>query len=290
MIIWLLFALGSAFANSLVQSFQKWAVMFSGYSKVTITFLVTVAAALILLAVSAGITGVPKTDQLFWVAVIISGVLNAVALPIILNAYEVGEFSSVYSMILLTPVFLLVTSYLFLGEMPSALGVAGVAFTVFGLWFTASGHGHTTAVPNFSLGNRLGIVVAFMYSITANFDKIAAQHSDRFLGQAVSLAITALACLAYLFVRRHSLSFVPRGKTISSLGILIAMGFFFAVTNVLHSSALLAGYVSYTIAIKRAGVLFGLLWGALFFKERITWQKLTGIAVSLAGMAAIIFS
>ena len=54
----------------------------------------------------------------------------------------------------------------------------------------------------------------------------------------------------------------------------IVLGSLLSFSNVLHNSALLAGFASYTIAVKRVGVLFGIVWGWLFFHEKNIGKKL----------------
>src|SRR3989344_3302014 len=141
--IWFLLAFGAAVANSFVQVSQKWAIFLSRYSKLTIIFIASAACSILLLAISYFLIGLPVIDQRFWLVAAVTGILNGIALPILFKAYEIGEFSSVYSMILMTPVFLLFTSFIFLGEQPTLLGATGVLLTVLGLWVvTRSNHVH----------------------------------------------------------------------------------------------------------------------------------------------------
>ena len=299
MLVWFLLALVAAIANSWSQVVQKWAIFLSRYSKITIAFVSTATAALILFVVSYFIIGVPQIDERFWVAVLVTGILNTLALPMMLKAYELGEFSSVYSMILMTPVFLLIASPIVLGEMPSPIGIFGVLLTVLGLWvITRTNHEHTP-VPNFAKGNLLGLAVAFIWSISVNFDKLAAIYSDQFFAPAATMAITAAGCAIYLFATRRALII----KTSYSLAInnnhrfavpkifiLLLLGALMALGGILHNSALLAGFASYTIAIKRIGVLFGVFWGWLFFKEKHLFRKALGATIAIAGVVAILFT
>src|SRR3989344_5632756 len=116
MTIWFFLALGSAIMNSWVQAVQKWAVSVSRYQKLTISLVASATASLLSFFISYFIIGFPAIDHRFWLAAGVTGILNTIAFPLMLKAYEIGEFSSVYSMVLLTPVFLLVTSFIFLTE------------------------------------------------------------------------------------------------------------------------------------------------------------------------------
>ncbi len=291
MLTWFLLAFSAAIIHSFMQTLQKRAVTVVGYSKVTITFVITAIAAALIFVVSYFIVGLPQIDNQFWSAIFITGALNALAWPIMLKAYEVGEFSSVYSMILLTPVFLLITSFIFLGEAPSPVGILGVLLTVSGLWFITSQHKHID-IPGFAKGNWLGVSVAAIFSISVNFDKLAVQHSDRFLGSAGVLAVIALGSAIYLLTRYKKI-FLHTGSGAGSVSgplLLVGVGVLLAIGNVVHNSALLAGLASYTIAVKRMGVLLGVVWGWLFFKEKNISQKLFGAVIAVLGVVTILFS
>ena len=299
MFVWFLLSIGAAVSNSATQVIQKWAVVLSNYSKITITFIATITAALILFAISYFITGFPLLQSGFWEAVLITSILNFIAFPVMLKAYELGEFSSVYSMILMTPVFLLFTSFIFLGEIPSMIGAFGVLLTVIGLWVITQGNHEHLQVPSFAKGNLLGLLVAFLWSVSVNFDKLSAVYSDRFFAPAMASAMMAAGYAIYLLIKNRRL-FVRNAVAsenhhqdrflFQGVVVLLCLGASMALGSVLHNSALLAGLASYTIAIKRMGVLFGVIWGWLFFKEKDIAKKLLGAAIAVAGVVAILFS
>ncbi len=295
MLTWFLLALGSAFTNSWTQATQKLALKLTSYSKYSITFIASATASSLLFIVSYFFVGFPAVDSRFWLAIFITGVLNFISFPLMLKAYEVGEFSSVYSMILLTPVFLLITSFIFLGEAPSLFGILGVLLTIFGLWFISQRR-EESAVLDFKKGNFLGILVAFIFSITVNFDKIATQHSDVFFSPAIGSLVMAICCLFYLLFRykrilvRNGNVVPPEKKLFGNVWILFLLGTIIALSSIFHNSALLAGFASYTIAIKRTGILFGVLWGWLFFDEKGIAKKLLGAGIAISGVIAILFS
>ncbi|RJQ32486.1 hypothetical protein C4572_01105 [Candidatus Parcubacteria bacterium] len=197
MSIWFLFASGTAIFNSLDQVIQKLAILKTNYQKTTIVFIST-ASASVMLFIFSFFNGIPSVDKQFWLAVLATGLLNALAYPLILRDYQLGEFSSVYSMTLLTPVFLFGTSFLTLGEKPTIFGTAGVLLTILGVWLIITHNGDHKNIPSYSKGNLLGVLVAFIWSITANFDKIAVIHSDRFFATAVVFGIISSGQLIYL--------------------------------------------------------------------------------------------
>lgn len=281
---------------------QKWAVMLSRYSKASISFVAITTASVILFFVSYFIIGLPEIDSGFWTVVLVTGAINIITFPLMLKAYEVGEFSSVYSMILLTPVFLILTSFVFLGEAPSSVGALGIILTVFGLYVIAkSNRGDHTAVPDFRKGNLLGITVAFLWSISVNFDKLSVVYSDVFFAPAVILAMMSAGYAAYLLIKYRTILVkvananvtppAPGHKfVVSGLAIMVALGLAMSLSQVFHNSALITGLASYTIAIKRLGVLFGVFWGWLFFHEKNNAKKFLGTTIAILGVIAILLS
>ncbi len=296
MLLWLIFALGSAGMNSLLQVVSKEAILDQKYSKVGIKFVSVLVSSAILVIVSYYIIGLPEIDPRFWPAALITGVLNIISALVYLRAYEVGEFSSVYSMSLMTPIFLLGTSFVLLGEAPSLLGSIGVLLTIVGLWFAFRHRSGKPLAPGFTKGNLLGLSVAMISALSVNFDKAAALYSDRFFAPAMSLAVMAIGYGIYLaispkkiFANGNGISGAKMPKIMSGINMLLLLGLMGAAGTVLYNSALLAGFASYTIAIKRVGVLLGVIWGWLFFKEKDIGKKLFGAAIAIGGVVLILF-
>lgn len=300
MFTWFLLAMGAAVFNSWEQVAQKLTLLKTSYKKTTIIFASTAATSAILFSLSF-FTGIPHADKQFWMAALTTGLLNALAYPLMLKAYQIGEFSSVYSMILLTPVFLIGTSFFTLGERPTILGITGVAITIIGVWFIIRHNHHERKnIPNFTKGNILAILVAFIWSITANFDKIAVLHSDRLFSSAIVFGIISGGQFVYFLAKSDILRRKKQNENkeqkplanVFSPGIflIIGLGAIMAAQSYLQNWALSIGPVTYTITLKRTGVLFGVLWGWLFFGEKIEFKKVLGIIVALGGVAAIILS
>jgi drug/metabolite transporter (DMT)-like permease len=298
MLTWFLLAFGAAVAQSGIQALSKTALQIGRYTKFGISFISNALTASLVFGAAYWFFPPVELDPRFWFAALATGVLNAIAFPMLLKAYEVGEFSVVFSMILLTPVFLLVTSYFFLDEAPSAWGIVGVILTVTGLGITSYKSNENKDVPNARLGNMLGLLVALIYSISVNFDKLATQYSNALIAPASANLMIAVGSLLFALVMRKPLQngegelpSKPRHHFhLASFGILIALAAVMAATGILHSLALLEGYASYTIAVKRLAVLFGVVWGWLFFHEKNISRKMLGVAAAVAGVVMIVLS
>ncbi len=302
MITWFLFALGSAISQSGMNALSNRAVKLGQFSKITVGFIGTATASMILLLITFIFFGIPDLKPGFWHAVFVTGALNIVMLPTGLKAYEFGEFSSVYSMTLATPIFLLFTGWIFLGEVPPMLGMFGVVLSVLGLWQIAKAVPGRETARDFKKGNILALSVAFMASISVNFDKLAVLYSNKFFSYGVISGVMALGYAAYLLfnsrslmVRTNSASAPPENPLksiffLEGIFLLVLIGMLQALNGIFYNSALAIGFASYTIAIKRLGVLFGVIWGWLFFREKNISKKLLGAGIAIAGVILILFS
>ncbi|OGF70081.1 hypothetical protein A3H65_04170 [Candidatus Giovannonibacteria bacterium RIFCSPLOWO2_02_FULL_45_14] len=301
MAAWFFFALGAAIAQSCMNALSNRAVKLAQFSKITIGFVATGIVSLILLAVSYFLIGFPELGTDFWRAVLITGTLNTIMVPIGFKAYELGEFSSVYSMSLTAPIFVLFTAWMFLGESPPILGIAGVILSVVGLWNIARVSAKNTEAKDYKKGNLLGLSVALMASVSSNFDKLAILNSDRFFSSGIITGFMTIAYAIYLLIKYKKL--IVRGETLSyaaspiggafllhGVMLLSLIGIIHALNAYFYNSALVTGLVSYTIAIKRVGVLFGVLWGWLFFREKNISKKLLGAAIAILGVLLILLA
>ena len=71
----------------------------------------------------------------FWLLLLLDGVLNVIAYYLFVGAFWLSDASLVAPLVLITPVLLLVTSPLILGEHVPPLGALGVIFAVLGSAF-----------------------------------------------------------------------------------------------------------------------------------------------------------
>lgn len=107
-------------------------------------------------------------------------------------------------MLAFTPVFLLETSFLILGEVPTpagALGMVLIASGAYSLHLDPFVRGPAALVTPFCrlfsdrvVQSMLG--VAFLFSISVNFDKQVVENSDPFFGSVLVFLLLALAFLS----------------------------------------------------------------------------------------------
>lgn len=116
-------------------------------------------------------------NHIFWVALFLSSVLHVVAIILYFRALKDSPISLVMPVLALTPVFLLITSPLIVGEFPTLLGIIGILTTVIGSYvLNLSKRSRGLFEPLISIvrekGTREMFIVAFIWSIASNTDKI----------------------------------------------------------------------------------------------------------------------
>lgn len=234
-------------------------------------------------------TGIPPLDREFFLALLVSGGLNVVTSVLYLRALRLSDLSVTVPMVTFTPLFLLLTSPLLLGESPSPLGMAGVLLIVLGSYLLNLRQRSLGYLAPFKAllsepGPRLMLLVALIWSITANVDKIGLQHSSpMFYGFAINLFLAlALLPLALRRLRGNG------GELRANFGNLLAIGGAGGLTIVCQMLALNLAIVPYVIAIKRTSTVMSVLWGTLILREPGLQERLLGTLVMMLGVVLIV--
>lgn len=242
----------------------------------------------VLLFVASFFKGIPELGEKFWPAVLATGILNIAAYYFLFRAYELSDLSAVFPMILLTPVFLAATSFFILGEKISLLGFTGMLVVVLGLFVTQKDSANKPAIRSADMkkGMFYGIIVALIYSVSVNFDKMTVLNSDAFFGGAMADAIIALG--VFPFFLRNGKIFLEDKNKFRNLFSFFVLGCVIAATVVAFYMALGAGLAAYTTVVKRTSVLFGVIFGVLFLKEKNFLPKIIGSLIAISGIALIL--
>ena len=135
-------------------------------------------------------------------------------------------------------------------------------------------------------GSRLMLFVAFVWSLTADADKVGYSLASSFLVFMVvqrAVMTTPLVCLC---LYKSGVGKCARAVT-NNIGFLLLISVMEMYVVAAFLKALDHLFVSYAIAAKRSGILLSVLGGAIFYQEKIR-DRLPYILVMLAGMAIIL--
>lgn len=283
--LWLLFSILTAFSESMKDVFSKnnlknldeYAVAW-GLRFFALPFLLP-----LLLVIE-----IPPLGRQFWIALLVSGTLNVITTILYMRAIKLSDLSLSVPMVTFTPLFLLLTSPLLVGEFPGIYGLAGIIFIVTGSYtLNIKERSRGYLAPFKALvrekGPKLMLMVAFLWSITSNFDKLGVQDS--------SPIFWAIAANIYISIFMLPILILKSDQKLNQLTHYIApllpVGLFTALTFIFQMTAINMTLVAYVISIKRTSVIMSVFWGYLIFKEKGLKERLFGSVLMIIGVVLI---
>jgi drug/metabolite transporter (DMT)-like permease len=229
---------------------------------------------------------IPPLDPTFWWAVGLALPLEVAATLLYTRAIEVSPLSLTMPFLALTPFYLLLTSFLILGETPSLAGAAGVCLLGIGAYLL---NVHTLKeggvfAPFRAIykekGSLMMMVVAAIYALTSDLGKLAMLHSSPyFFGPFYVFVFSVVFTPISLGLSKKPLK-LPKGE----LPLYLFIGGSIASLTILQPVALSMTQVSYMIAVKRTSLLFSIGYGYFMFRETRVKERLLGGAVMVAGL------
>lgn len=231
---------------------------------------------------------VPPLDTTFFLVNLVLVPLEILALVLQIRAIKYSPLSLTLPFLALTPVFLIATSFLMLGERPDGPGVVGIFLVALGAYLL---NVHTTREgilgPLRAIlkeeGSMLMIAVAFLYSITSNLGKIAILHSDPIFFAAFYPTILAITLFPLLVLK----SGTGLKQMFSSPTLFAFVGISNILMFITHNLAIRLIEVPYMLSVKRTSLIMGVFYGWILFRETNVGERLLGSLVMLLGVVLI---
>lgn len=241
------------------------------------------------LLIALFIIEIPETDSTFWTVLIAALPLEVTAFILYIRALKESPLSLTIPFLAFTPVFLIFTSFLILGELPDKSGTAGVILIAAGA-YTLNLHMKKKGLlkPIMAIikerGSLMMLIVSFIYSITSSLGKLAILHSSPIFFGALYFSILALAFTPIvMFKSRNNL-----GQIIKNYKYFGFLGFFHSLMVITHMVAMSLTQVTYMIAVKRTSLLFSAGYGYFLFKEEKMRERLLGSILMIIGVVLIV--
>jgi len=234
---------------------------------------------------------IPKLDIEFYKAFILALPLEIIAMVLYIKALRISPLSLTLPFLALTPVLLILISYLIIGEKVSFQGSMGIIFLAAGS-YTLNIHEMQRGIfePFKAIvkekGSFLMVGVALIYSVTSSLGKMAIVHSSPlFFGVTYFIAVTVIFAPIALWMGKTELkSFIAGGQVKG----LFFPGIFYSVMIASHMIAISLTKVAYMISLKRTSLLIGVMYGYFFFKEKNIGERLSGVVLMLIGFVMIV--
>jgi drug/metabolite transporter (DMT)-like permease len=240
------------------------------------------------LAVAALGLSRPSLDSTFWWTVAVMVPLELTATWMYMQALRVCHLSLCIPFLAFTPVFMIITGQVFLGETLNRWGILGVLFIAGGSYILSLGLGGAGIWAPFKAlvrerGPGLMLGVALIYSCTAALFKKAVLHSDpAFFGVFYPMLLSGVMLGGYPLVPR------PGGLALRSnwsWGLLL--GFFVALSILSVAQGLTLAPAAYMIAVKRLSLLISVILGGVWLQERPFLPRLIGVTLMCGGVIII---
>lgn len=233
---------------------------------------------------------IPSLDLPFFLALLISVPLEVTALILYMKAIKLSPLSLTLPFLALSPVFMIFTSNLMLGERLGKLGIISIFLATAGAYLlnvntTKNGILEPFKAIRRERGSLYMILVAFIYSITSNLGKMAIIHSSPLFFAATYLPILAIVFFPIVMWKNHGnmKELFVSPKTFGAIGLAMAI----SVTA--HVLAVNMMAVPYVISVKRLSLLFGIMYGAIWFKETHIRERLLGAIIMISGVILLAF-
>jgi len=247
--------------------------------------------ALPLLAISFLFIEIPSVDRTFWIAISCALPLEIIGVILYTKALKVSPLSLTIPFLALTPLFLIVISYLLLGEKVSIVGSIGILLITIGSYTLNIHSARETVIEPIKAifkekGSVMMIIVAFIYSITSSLGKMAIEHSSPiFFGSFYFILLTFL--FTPIVAVRNKGKFILTKKEIIPLAFI---GVTYSLMVIFHMVAMSLTKVAYMISVKRMSLLFSILYGYLLFKEERITERAVGGIIMFIGFVIIVLS
>ncbi len=230
----------------------------------------------------------PTLEQTFWLAIVAALPLELLAAFLYMKVLKICHLSLCIPLLAFTPVFLILTGWLILGEALNPAGLMGLALIAGGSYFLGLGGSRLAwweplAALARESGARLMLGVAALYSLTSALGKLAILHSEpAFFGVFYPTVVGGSMLAAYPLSRAKEARILA-----SRLALGLLIGVAVAGEIFCHVYGMTLAPAAYLIGVKRMSILFSVILGRLVLQERPFLPRLVAAALMVTGVALI---
>ncbi len=226
----------------------------------------------------------------FWPALAVSTITLVFGSLFLFRSIELSDLSLTLPILNFTPLFMVITAPLILGEFPTTHGLFGILLIISGSYLLFFRFGQEDLLSPFrrmfqAKGSRYMLIVALLFSIGGNMDKVGVRNSSPLVWSFVLFAVVSLILGVIMKARVKDAARQVRENRAG----LILIGAAVALVMIFQMHALQLTLAPYVIAVKRTSVVMSSLWGVWFLKETGGAQRVLAALVMISGVFVIAF-
>ena len=288
--MWVIFALLGAVAKALTSFIRK---KISNTNNAIYVFLSFSIITILLTSIVIILPGESISSiKLAPIALLISGLIQIVAIRANLYAFKNEELSYITPMFALTPLYAAIIGFLILGEIPSWMGALGILAITVGVYTVTNKKGiglrQTAKQLVKNKGARAGMLVPISYAVSAVFNKDALNKGVTPLASLILImGVMGLAHAYVLFKNTKEVKATIKNKKLRNLILLASITGLASVG--FASLALNDAFASYTLSIRRLDVLITVFLGWKFMGDSDFKRRLVGTLIMTAGVFLVSF-
>ncbi len=230
-----------------------------------------------------------QASIIFYLITLVNAIILVIAMYLLIKSIRISDISASIPMLSFTPLFLLLTSYFMLNEVPNFIGFIGIMSIVIGSYILNLKHVKSGYLAPFKMifsdkGVFYMFIVAFLFSITSNLVKIGVELSNPAYFIFFDY-LFASAILTVLYSKE-----LKKEPIIKNWNWILVLAISTALMELTIAVAVKFALVSYIISLKRTSVIFSVLIGFLFFKEKNFKAAFIGTIIMFIGAVFIALS
>jgi drug/metabolite transporter (DMT)-like permease len=283
--IWLVFALGAALFTGLSDILAKKLL------KTDDLYMVALGKNLFALPFLVPILffiTIPPLGPVFWKTLLILAPLDIIAIILYLKGIQSSPIALTVPFLSFSPVFLILTGFLILGEVPTLLGAGGILFVVSGAYVLNIRSWRKGLFAPFKAifhekGSVLFLGIALIYSVTAVLGKKLILHTSTMFFAGFYAPLIALMLVPIALKKSNNIK-----KIFKKPFWLIVLGALLAGTLIFHIIAISMVEAVYMISIKRTSIIISTVLAYLIYKEDHVAEHLVGAGLMFLGVVVIL--
>jgi drug/metabolite transporter (DMT)-like permease len=202
------------------------------------------------------------------------------------KSYELSDLSHAYPLSKTTPLFTLLIGIFYLNENITATAFAGIALVIFGVYAI---HLKSFRLKGFlkpmlkRKGSIFALLTAIISAIYGLIYKISTTAINPFIFVYMSYFFLLIFYMPFLFLKSKSIisQIKKYRKDLIKIGVLDMLGAYLLI------AALALSQLSYVFALRQIGVLFNVVGGIYFFKEKHGKTRLIASVIMIIGIFLI---